>query len=236
MFSVRSAANSLRCSSYVLPVNLILVLGYEFRIWGFGCYDRKKKSWNDTGNRGKTYYIIFHFSAFLRLRPFQRAEFDLYSSPSSTYTTTVNFVNFVWLELEWPEELFWVIERYRRIDKTGIIFFSCKMLCESNAGSYTFCSFRVDTGSERDWLFEYTQGAIGASTRWDCQKSCNAVKMSRLWNFWWSAALNTVTIRWYLAHWQVIRAVIVNLAVEESTMWQLTSSPRGAFGFRIASR
>ena len=200
--------------------------------------EREKESWNDTGNdRGKVKSYIHNYTIFPRCSAAIQAVSKLESRVwPVTILRRANFVNFVRLELEWPEELFWVIERYRRIDKTGIIFFSCKMLCESNAGSYTFCSFRVDTGSERDWLFEYTQGAIGASTRWDCQKSCNAVKMSQLWNFWWSAALNTVTIRWYLAHWQVIRAVIVNLAVEESTMWQLTSSPRGVFGFRIASR
>lgn len=125
--------------------------------------EREKESWNDTGNdRGKVKSYMHNYSIFPRCSAAIQAVSKLESRVwPVTILRRANFVNFVWLELEWPEELFWVIERYRKeYWQNGYNFFfihgdDVSGLCESEARSYMYCSFRVESFDswERDWLF-----------------------------------------------------------------------------------
>lgn len=137
------APPTFRLCSYVLPSELDLV------------WIQEKESWNDK----MTIEVRYYFSAFLQV--LSRAEFDHFT----VLRAPLNFVNFVWLE--WLEELL----GYRRMDKTGIVFFfGCK---------WTLCyllwiwvnrivsTFLLSTLGEID----FTQGGIGASIRWDFQKN-----------------------------------------------------------------
>ena len=116
-----------------------------------------------------------------------KAEFDHSSLQWSSTVSSLTSLNFVWLE--WPEEL-WVIERYRRIDKTGIIFFS---RCYDD-GHYVilFANLRfllVRWISFRQLGGYYPGYTTGASTRCDFQKILEWHKM--LWNLRWIAALTS---------------------------------------------